>query len=293
MIYAEGFSQPAAEHDGKGEEDMWKSEEELRREALKYAREALAGHRMQVYQAVETICQYSKIARQSGLLALEEYCENAEEADMPMAAFWKCAVLTMTDSSHLEQLKQKISLEQYSGWQLYFGYLYFLGVCMIMEGYPKSDNIPDRYRTLIPEEAQEDYDRHFRLLREMRQKEKQEEDEANMEALFSDFADTKASFHTLFCQMEEEGIRCMMEEIDYRTLEKALSCADRKLRDRFRKNMPKRMRQETSYRWWTKEEYWKYYGYDMREREEAMKKMICMAGGLWSRSSADNLELVF
>ena len=33
--------------------------------------------------------------------------------------------------------------------------------------------------------------------------------------------------------------------------------------------------------------------YGMREREEAMKRMIYMAGGLWSRSSADNLELVF
>lgn len=78
--------------------------------------------------------------------------------------------------------------------------------------------------------------------------------------------------------MEEEGICCMMEEIDYLTLEKALSCADKKLRDRFRKNLPEKMRQEISYRWWTKEDYWNYYGCDTEERRKAMKRMICMAG---------------
>ena len=80
----------------------------------------------------------------------------------------------------------------------------------------------------------------------------------------------------------------MMEEIDYLTLEKALSCADKKLRDWFRKNLPEKMRQEISYRLWAKEDYWNYYGCDTEERREAMKRMICMAGGLWSRSLADD-----
>lgn len=279
------IKQPASEHGGKGGEDMWKSEEELRRDALKYAREALFEYRIQVYQALETICQCSKIARQSGLLALEEYCEDIEEEDMPLAALWKCILLIIVDSrgNLAEELRQGIRLEQYSGTQLYLAYLYFLGACMIKKDSPKPEVILNRYRALVCEEAQEDYDHHFRLLREIWQKEKREKDETYMEEKFSEFASIKDSFHKLFYQMGEEGIRCMMEEIDYLTLEKALSCADRKLRDRFRKNMPEKMRQETSYRWWTKEDYWKYYGFDMDERREAMKKMICMAGGLWSR----------
>ena len=109
-----------------------------------------------------------------------------------------------------------------------------------------------------------------------------------MEENFSEFSRTKDCFHKLFYHMEEEGICCMMEEIDYLTLEKALSCADKKLRDRFRKNLPEKMRQEISYRWWTKEDYWNYYGCDIEERRKAMKRMICMAGGLWSRSLADD-----
>ena len=268
---------------------MWKLvEAELRRDALKYAREALFGYRIQVYQVLETICQCSKIARNSGLLALEEYCENAEEEDTPLASLWKDAVAAMVDGSGLEQLRQGIRLEQYSGYQLYLAYLYFLGACMIKNYASKPDILLDRFRTLIPEEAQEDYDEDFRLLREMWQKEKQEMDETHMEENFSEFSKTKDCFHKLFYHMEEEGICCMMEEIDYLTLEKALSCADKKLRDRFRKNLPEKMRQEISYRWWTKEDYWNYYGCDTEERRKAMKRMICMAGGLWSRSLADD-----
>ena len=268
---------------------MWKLvEAELRRDALKYAREALFGYRIQVYQVLETICQCSKIARNSGLLALEEYCENAEEEDTPLASLWKDAVAAMVDGSGLEQLRQGIRLEQYSGYQLYLAYLYFLGACMIKNYPSKPDILLDRFRTLIPEEAQEDYDEDFRLLREMWQKEKQKMDETHMEENFSEFSRTKDCFHKLFYHMEEEGICCMMEEIDYLTLEKALSCADKKLRDRFRKNLPEKMRQEISYRWWTKEDYWNYYGCDTEERREAMKRMICMAGGLWSRSLVDD-----
>ena len=229
---------------------MWKLvEAELRRDALKYAREALFGYRIQVYQVLETICQYSKIARNSGLLALEEYCENAEEEDTPLASLWKDAVAAIVDGSGLEQLRQEIRLEQYSGYQLYLAYLYFLGACMIKNYPPKPDILLDRFRTLVPEEAQKDYDEDFRLLREMWQKEKQEMDETHMEENFSEFSRTKDYFHKLFYHMEEEGICCMMEEIDYLTLEKALSCADKKLRDRFRKNLPEKMRQEISYRW--------------------------------------------
>ena len=56
------IKQPAAGHDEKGGKDMWKLvEAELRRDALKYAREALFGYRIQVYQVLETICQCSKI----------------------------------------------------------------------------------------------------------------------------------------------------------------------------------------------------------------------------------------
>ena len=268
---------------------MWKLvEAELRRDALKYAREALFGYRIQVYQVLETICQCSKIARNSGLLALEEYCENAEEEDTPLASLWKDAVAAMVDGSGLEQLRQGIRLEQYSGYQLYLAYLYFLGACMIKNYPSKPDILLDRFRTLIPEEAQEDYDEDFRLLREMWQKEKQEMDETHMEENFSKFSRTKDYFHKLFYHMEEEGICCMMEEIDYLTLEKALSCADKKLRDRFRKNLPEKMRQEISYRLWAKEDYWNYYGCDTEERREAMKRMICMAGGLWSRSLVDD-----
>ena len=268
---------------------MWKLvEAELRRDALKYAREALFGYRIQVYQVLETICQCSKIARNSGLLALEEYCENAEEEDTPLASLWKDAVAAMVDGSGLEQLRQGIRLEQYSGYQLYLAYLYFLGACMIKNYPSKPDILLDRFRTLIPEEAQEDYDEDFRLLREMWQKEKQKMDETHMEENFSKFSRTKDYFHKLFYHMEEEGICCMMEEIDYLTLEKALSCADKKLRDRFRKNLPEKMRQEISYRWWTKEDYWNYYGCDTEERRKAMKRMICMAGGLWSRSLVDD-----
>ncbi len=268
---------------------MWKLvEAELRRDALKYAREALFGYRIQVYQVLETICQCSKIARNSGLLALEEYCENAEEEDTPLASLWKDAVAAMVDGSGLEQLRQGIRLEQYSGYQLYLAYLYFLGACMIKNYPSKPDILLDRFRTLIPEEAQEDYDEDFRLLREMWQKEKQKMDETHMEENFSKFSRTKDYFHKLFYHMEEEGICCMMEEIDYLTLEKALSCADKKLRDRFRKNLPEKMRQEISYRLWAKEDYWNYYGCDTEERREAMKRMICMAGGLWSRSLVDD-----
>lgn len=268
---------------------MWKLvEAELRRDALKYAREALFGYRIQVYQVLETICQCSKIARNSGLLALEEYCENAEEEDTPLASLWKDAVAAIVDGSGLEQLRQGIRLEQYSGYQLYLAYLYFLGACMIKNYPSKPDILLDRFRTLIPEEAQEDYDEDFRLLREMWQKEKQKMDETHMEENFSKFSRTKDYFHKLFYHMEEEGICCMMEEIDYLTLEKALSCADKKLRDRFRKNLPEKMRQEISYRLWAKEDYWNYYGCDTEERREAMKRMICMAGGLWSRSLADD-----
>lgn len=268
---------------------MWKLvEAELRRDALKYAREALFGYRIQVYQVLETICQCSKIARNSGLLALEEYCENAEEEDTPLASLWKDAVAAMVDGSGLEQLRQGIRLEQYSGYQLYLAYLYFLGACMIKNYPSKPDILLDRFRTLIPEEAQEDYDEDFRLLREMWQKEKQKMDETHMEENFSKFSRTKDYFHKLFYHMEEEGICCMMEEIDYLTLEKALSCADKKLRDRFRKNLPEKMRQEISCRLWAKEDYWNYYGCDTEERREAMKRMICMAGGLWSRSLVDD-----
>lgn len=268
---------------------MWKLvEAELRRDALKYAREALFGYRIQVYQVLETICQCSKIARNSGLLALEEYCENAEEEDTPLASLWKDAVAAIVDGSGLEQLRQGIRLEQYSGYQLYLAYLYFLGACMIKNYPSKPDILLDRFRTLIPEEAQEDYDEDFRLLREMWQKEKQKMDETHMEENFSKFSRTKDYFHKLFYHMEEEGICCMMEEIDYLTLEKALSCADKKLRDRFRKNLPEKMRQEISYRLWAKEDYWNYYGCDTEERREAMKRMICMAGGLWSRSLVDD-----
>ncbi len=268
---------------------MWKLvEAELRRDALKYAREALFGYRIQVYQVLETICQCSKIARNSGLLALEEYCENAEEEDTPLASLWKDAVAAMVDGSGLEQLRQGIRLEQYSGYQLYLAYLYFLGACMIKNYPSKPDILLDRFRTLIPEEAQEDYDEDFRLLREMWQKEKQKMDETHMEENFSKFSRTKDYFHKLFYHMEEEGICCMMEEIDYLTLEKALSCADKKLRDRFRKNLPEKMRQEISYRLWAKEDYWNYYGCDTEERRKAMKRMICMAGGLWSRSLVDD-----
>lgn len=181
-----------------------------------------------------------------------------------------------------------IRLEQYSGYQLYLAYLYFLGACMIKNYPSKPDILLDRFRTLIPEEAQEDYDEDFRLLREMWQKEKQKMDETHMEENFSKFSRTKDYFHKLFYHMEEEGICCMMEEIDYLTLEKALSCADKKLRDRFRKNLPEKMRQEISYRLWAKEDYWNYYGCDTEERREAMKRMICMAGGLWSRSLVDD-----
>ncbi len=258
---------------------MWKLvEAELRRDALKYAREALFEYRIQVYQVLETICQYSEIARNSGLLALEEYCENAEEEDTPLASLWKDAVAAIVDGSGLEQLRQGTRLEQYSGYQLYLAYLYFLGACMIKNYPPKPDILLDRFRTLVPEEAQKDYDEDFRLLREMWQKEKQEMDETHMEENFSEFSRTKDYFHKLFYHMEEEGICCMMEEIDYLTLEKALSCADKKLRDRFRKNLPEKMRQEISYRWWTKEDYWNYYGCDIEERRKAMKRMICMAG---------------
>ena len=181
---------------------MWKLvEAELRRDALKYAREALFGYRIQVYQILETICQYSEIARNSGLLALEEYCENEEEEDTPLASLWKDAVAAIVDGSGLEQLRQGIRLEQYSGYQLYLAYLYFLGACMIKNYPPKPDILLDRFRTLIPEEAQEDYDEDFRLLREMWQKEKQEMDETHMEENFSEFSKTKDCFHKLFYHM--------------------------------------------------------------------------------------------
>lgn len=282
---------------------MERSLDILKKKASAYAREAFDLHREQIFGAMYAIDLCSNRARQSGLLALDILAELwAEEKglaiedpicdgqydeetlacslkgwDVPMMEFLIFAMHKLVDTCDPNTLKEQL-LEQAekngcSGYEWFVVYIYLTGVSDVYAA-ESPGSIYRRHRVMIPEKWLEDHDWYCR-----RQQFPWDERERafRQERIDKDFArelSVKRAFEKRFGEMESERLRCLLKEVDVRTLAEGTAFAEESIRDRLLAHMEERQRETVKEAW----SYNRINSYCLGDSLDAMDRLLILAG---------------
>ena len=257
---------------------MEQIQEIIRERAMQYAEEAFAEQKEETCAAFSCILACRKEARQSGLLALEEFAEGWKEKEgIPLKRLLTGMVLELVDSPDIDCWEEKacrqIMESGYSGYEWYIANLYVAGCKKMYMGVSET-----QYylfcRALVPERWQEDFDDYW----ESWTKEAQERKDAQIEDwaryVFQKEAAIRAAFHRRFGEMEPEGLRSILKELPDAILATALAGAGESLRNRFLEQMSAEQKKEIMEEWYRN----RNDEYSLRGIEKAMEQMTMAAG---------------
>ena len=234
----------------------------LKRKGLPYAKEAFEGHREQIFAAMQFMCLCSFVARESGLLALDEVAEMWEEessgedggnialavsmakGDMPLKDLLLSIIRRIADAPDWDDVEKEVLAQaeknKCSGYEWYVIMIYLSGGKNILAGVD-----PERWflmlRVMVPEQWLEDYDTYCRTWTE---------------------------------NMHAEKRKFVIRELDYRTLAAGTAFAEERVRTRFLENMSERQRERVTEEWcWMRDSM-----YHLEDILEAMDRMLILAG---------------
>lgn len=257
---------------------MEQMQEIIRERAMQYAEEAFTEHEEEVSEAFHCIMTCRFVARQSGLLALDEIAEDwKEENEIPLKSLLIDMVQEIVDASGVDVWEEKacrrILESGYSGYEWYIANLYVTGCKNLYMG-----NSHTQYyllcRAMVPERWLEDFDDYW----ESWTKEEQERHETHIEDwaryVFPREAAIRAAFHRRFGEMEPEGLQRILEELPDKILAAALAGAGEPLRNRFLEQMSMEQRKDIMEEWYQN----RSDEYSLRDIEKAMERMTMAAG---------------
>ncbi len=257
---------------------MEQIQEIIRERAMQYAEEAFAEQKEETCAAFSCILACRKEARQSGLLALEEFAEGWKEKEgIPLKRLLTGMVLELVDSPDIDCWEEKacrqIMESGYSGYEWYIANLYVAGCKKMYMGVSET-----QYylfcRALVPERWQEVFDDYW----ESWIKEEQERNDAHIEDwarhVFQEEAAIHTAFHRRFEEMEPEGLRRILKELPDKTLAAALAGAGDPLRNRFLEQMSAEQKKDIMEEWYQNRDD----AYSLRNIERAMEEMTMAAG---------------
>ncbi len=257
---------------------MEQMQEIIRERAMQYAEEAFAEHEEEVSEAFHYIMTCRFVARQSGLLALDEIAEDwKEENEIPLKSLLIGMVQEIVDAPGVDVWEGKacrwILESGYSGYEWYIANLYVTGCKNLYMG-----NRHTQYyllcREMVPERWLEDFDDYW----ESWTKEDQERHQAHIEDwvryVFPREAAIRAAFHRRFGEMEPEGLQRILEELPDKILAAALAGAGEALRNRFLEQMSVEQRRDIMEEWYQN----RSDEYSLRDIEKAMERMTMAAG---------------
>ena len=273
----------------------------IKKEASKYTGEAFREHKEQIFEALRIMCQCSYLARESGLLALEEVADLWEEEssqdggspdssgqysdealslsiagrDVPLVTLLIFAVRRIADAMDWDDTEEEILKEAvkrgYSGYEWYVAFIYLTGIRDVYWGvHPEHYYLA--FRVMVPEQWLEDYDRSCRKWLEKLQKEDQERQKKILNDSFQREMSVKTAFHRVFGKMEAEKLKYIVKELDYKTLAAGTAFAQEPVRNRFLENMEKWKRALVMEEWGSRN------GYHLKDILEAMDRMLIAAG---------------
>ncbi len=265
----------------------------LKKEALKYAREVFAGHRERTFTVLQFLCQCCYIVSQSGLLILDAITGQWDkdtlweddvtlaismaDGDMPLKELLlrimeKIAGCYDWDETE-EEILEKAKTNGCSGHEWYFVYLYLMAGENIRRGV-----LPEQFllmvRVMVPEQWLEDYDRYCQEWTQMREEKGQEEKWEQINEEFEEEISIHTAFNRIFGEMGMEKMRFIMKEVDHKTLASGIAFAKEPVRRRFLEHMPAWQRKLVAEEW----AYKRSYGYHWKDNLKAMDRMLIVAG---------------
>ncbi|MEY8336973.1 FliG C-terminal domain-containing protein [Lachnospiraceae bacterium 62-35] len=275
----------------------------LKEKALKYAGEAFEGHREQIFESLKVIGQCGALARQSGLLALDEAAElweeesgladgdsiepgkydedtlelSLSERDVPLKELLIYEIRSLADAMDWDKVEEDTlawaGKNGYSEYEWYIVYIYLTGAGSILKG------VQARYyyltfRVMVPGPWQEDYDRYCHTLVEKQQEKELADTQERVNNEFETETAIKTAFHRIFGDMDPEEMRYIIHELDYKTLAAGTAFAAEAVRNRFLENMEKRQRDLVIEEWF----YRRNNSYHLSDILEAMDRMMILAG---------------
>ena len=267
----------------------------LKRKALPYAKEAFERHREQIFAALQFMCLCSFVARESGLLALDDVAEMREEesqgedggnialvvsmakGDMLLKELLLHILRRIVDASDWDEVEEDILAQAKksgcSGYEWYVVMIYLSGGKSILAGVE-----PERFflmfRVMVPEKWLEDYDRYCRIWTEKTQAEKRTWKEERAKESFEKETSVKGAFNKVFGEMGTEKLRYVMRELDYKTLAAGTAFCEEAVRKRFLETMSERQRELIAEEWGYKRDD----GYHLEDILEVMDRMLILAG---------------
>lgn len=273
---------------------MEQSLETLKRKALAYAGVAFEVYREQIFAALQFMCLCSFVARQSGLLALDEVVQPEDrdslrenegamglvismaEKDMPLKELLLHIIRRIVDAADWDEVEEEILTQAAesgcSGYEWYVVMIYLSGGKNIVAGVE-----PERWflmlRVMVPEQWLEDYDRYCQAWTEKEQAEKRIWYEESVKESFAKETSVKTAFNRVFGEMGPETLKYVIRELDYKTLAAGTAFAEQAARTRFLENLSKRRRERVMEEWGKRD-----YAYHLEDILDAMDRMLILAG---------------
>ena len=267
----------------------------LKRKGLPYAKEAFEGHREQIFAAMQFMCLCSFVARESGLLALDEVAEMWEEessgedggnialavsmakGDMPLKELLLHIIRRIVDASDWDEVEEEILAQAKekgcSGYEWYVVMIYLSGGKSILEGV-EPERLLLMFRVLVPEQWLEDYDRYCHEWTKKEGERERAEREERANKSFEKERSVKTAFNRIFGRVGPERLRYVMRELDYKTLAAGTAFAEESVRKHCLENMDERQRELVKEEW----SYHREYAYHLEDILEAMDRMLILAG---------------
>lgn len=282
---------------------MERSLDILKKKASAYAGEAFDLHREQIFGAMYAMDLCSNMARQFGLLALDMLAELwAEEKglaiedpicdgqydeetlacslkgrDVPLMELLLFGMHKLADACDPDILKEQF-LEQAakvgcSGYEWFVADIYLTGVLDVYTGKsPRSIYL--RHRVMIPEKWQEDHDRYCRRQQLLWDEKERAFRQEGIDKDFERELSVKTAFAKRFGEMGSERLRCLLKEVDVRTLAEGTAFAGESVRNRLLDHMEERQRETVKEAW----SYNRMNTYSLEDSLDAMDRMLILAG---------------
>lgn len=249
--------------------------------ALGYANETFEEHKEQAFLAMDMVKRINSHWGFEEPEKLIDLWEKEKGKPVPQKEILLFGLGMIADGKFWEfweeeMYKQAMS-NGYAGYEWYITLIYLAG----MESFDTMWFSPcDKFicRTIVPEQWQGDYDRYWRAEEEEDRTKERAESERITEGKFQEAALLKSVFHRRFKEMEPEGLKRILREMNYKILACGIYPADEPLRNRFLRHMAPWQRELIIKEWCRR-----FEDYRTKEVLEAMCRMVTAAGLMGSQ----------
>lgn len=254
--------------------------ERLKTEAPKHAGEAFEEHGEQIFEALGVMYQCRNLARESGLLALEEVVDSWEEGkglaeDVPLRKLLIYLTQKIVDADDLDDVEEEVLNQAVEsgcpGSEWYVMDLYLTGIKNIHGG-TGSEDFYHILAAMVPERWLEDYHGHFQTIIEKWKGEEQASSEEGLKKRLRRESDVRTAFNRIFGEMAPERSRYIFKQLDDKILAKGICSAAEPVRNRLLEYMESGQRESV-----LREMGGYQYGC-LEDILDAMDRMLIVAG---------------